>query len=373
MWSVPVCWRPLSADSAGSCLLLQSRGEQTKASANVPVFANAEGHGYYRTEYEQGLRDKLVKALESDLKPTERISILGDEWALMRVGRLSISNYLDLATQLKGERQRQVWQEVLTSLEFINDKLLNDQDRDTFRQFVRNLLKPAYADLANATDPEEKALRADLFETLGLIGRDPDVLAEARQLTQKALDDPGSVDSLMAPRAMEIAASEGDEALLNQLVTKLNGTSDQILRRRYLEALSHFEKPELLQKAMQLGTSSAVRNQDSARYLSQFLEHPQTRALAWKYMQSHWNDVEKTFTTSSGSDVVFGAGHFCSEDAAANVSAFFKVHPVPASERTLRQSIERINSCADLKKLQERNLQSWLTDHGSTQSAAGGN
>src|SRR6185437_8234673 len=300
-------------------------------------------------------------------KPSERISILGDEWALMRVGRLSISNYLDLATQLKGERQRQVWQEVLTSLEFINDKLLNDQDRDPFRQFVRTLLKPAYADLANAGDPEEKALRADLFETLGLIGRDPDALAEARQLTQKALDDPGSVDSLMATPAMEIAASQGDEALFNEFVTKLNGTSDQILRRRYMEALSHFEKPELLQKAMELGTSSAIRNQDSTGYLSQFLQHPQTRALAWKFIQSHWNDVEKTFTTSSGSDVVFAAGQFCNEDAAANVSAFFKVHPVPASERVLRQSVERINSCVDLRKLQERNLQSWLTDNGSAQ------
>jgi len=81
--------------------------------------------------------------------------------------------------------------------------------------------------------------------------------------------------------------------------------------------------------------------------------------------------VEKTFTISSGPSLVVGAGYFCDPDAASNVSAFFKVHSVPASERTLRQSVERINACADLKKMQGSNLQSWLATHRPEGSGAG--
>ena len=369
MWTIPVCWRAASSDSAASCLLLQSRGQETKVSGAASIFANANGRGYYRTEYDAPLRDKLTQALESGLNPAERISMLGDEWALVQVGRISISHYLDLTSHLKGERQRQVWDEVVTSLAYINGKLVNDQDRDQFRQFVRALLKPAYTATANTNDVEEKALHADLFEDLGLIGRDPDVIAEAKQITDKALQNPDDVDSLMAPPAMEIAATHGDQALFDRFVQALNGTSDQVLRRRYMTALSHFENPEILPKAVQLGTSSAIRNQDAAYYLSDFLRHPETRAQAWKYIQTHWNDVEKQLTTSSGGVIVTAAGQFCDEDAASNVSAFFKVHPVPASERTLRQSVERINSCLDLKKLQGSNLQSWLADHSSVQAS----
>src|SRR6185437_5159831 len=135
LWTVPVCWRKASSDSTASCLLMQSRGQETNISEPTPVFANANGRGYYRTEYDAPLRDKLTQALESGLNPAERISMLGDEWALVHVGRISISHYLDLTSHLKGERQRQVWHEVLTSLEYINDKLVSDQDRDQFRQF----------------------------------------------------------------------------------------------------------------------------------------------------------------------------------------------------------------------------------------------
>ncbi len=369
LWTIPVCLRTASPDSKGSCLLMQSRGQETKISSNLPVFANANGHGYYRTEYDASLRDKLAQGLESGLNPAERISMLGDEWALVHVGRLSISHYLDLAAHLKNERQRQVWHEVLSNLEYINDKLISDQDREQFRQFVRTLLKPPYSATANTSDVEEKALHADLFEALGLIGRDPDVIAEAKQITDKALENPDSVDSLMAAPAMDIAATQGDQALFDRFVQKLNDTTDQVLRRRYMGALSHFENPQVLPRAVQLGTTSAIRNQDAAHYFSDFLRHPETRPQAWKYIQTHWSEVEKQLTTASGAVLVNATGQFCDEDAASNVSAFFKVHPVPASERMLRQSVERINSCVELKKLQGGNLQSWLADHSSVQAS----
>src|SRR5690242_21747682 len=40
----------------------------------------------------------------SDLE--EHIHFLGDEWAMVRVGRLSIGDYLDTLEKMKGERTR---------------------------------------------------------------------------------------------------------------------------------------------------------------------------------------------------------------------------------------------------------------------------
>ncbi|MFL6436287.1 MAG: M1 family metallopeptidase [Terriglobales bacterium] len=374
VWMLPVCPRAVAADSIASCFLLASRGQETKMSANVPIFANGQGRGYYRTEYEPSLRAQLTKQLETGLNPAERISLLGDEWALMRVGRLSISNYLDSAEQLKGERLRPVWNEVLTGIDYINDKLVTDTDREQFRKFVNNLLSPVYRELQNASDPEEKALRADVFGRLGIVGHDPQVMAEARQLAQKALQDPGSSDPLFAGDALAIAAIDGDEALFNSTVEKLKGTTDQILRGRYMHALQHFEKPELVDKAMQVGISGVIRNQDAPGYIASFMRNPATRPQAWTFVRKHWNEISKDFTASlfGGSYLVLSAGQFCDTDAASDVNAFFKVHPVPAAERALRQSLERINSCADLKKMQSPNLQTWLIEHGSTQTASGG-
>ena len=360
VWTVPVCHKNLSPESVSSCFVLAERGQQVKASANGPVFANVDGHGYYRTEYEQKLRDELTKGLQTKLTPADRISMLSDEWALMRVGRISISNYLDLVSQLTGERLRQVWKDVRENLAYIDDKLVSPGDRDSFRQLVRSILRPTYELLADARDPQEKALRADLFDVLGIVGRDPAVIAEARQLAQKVLEDPGSVDPLLIRPALEIAAAQGDQALYDQIVQRLKGSTDQVMRGRFMYALAHFEKPELTRQALALGVSGVIRNQDSTGYISDFLRNPYTRTEAWKFIQGHWVDVEKTFTTSSGSSLVAGAGNFCDADTASNVRAFFKVHTVPAAERTLRQSVERINACVDLKKMQGSNLQGLL-------------
>jgi len=371
VWTVPVCWKALSSDSKSSCFLLAGRGQQTKAPGNLPIFANSDGYGFYRTEYEPALREQLAKNLETGLSPADRISMLSDQWALMRVGRISISNYLDLISQLKGERLRQVWGEVLDNLEYIDDKLVAPADRESFRQIVRNLLRAPYAALADTHDGEEKALRADLFQLLGLVGRDPKVIAEAGQLAERVLADPGSVDPLLIGPALEIAATQGDQAFYQQLVEKLKSSTDQVMRSRYMYALARFEKPELTRQALALGISGAIRNQDSTGYISDFLRNPYTRTEAWKFVQGHWSDVEKTFTTSSGFALVSSAGDFCDADAASNVSAFFKVHTVPATERTLRQAVERINACADLKKMQGSNLQGWLATHNSAAPGAG--
>jgi puromycin-sensitive aminopeptidase len=186
------------------------------------------------------------------------------------------------------------------------------------------------------------------------------------------LQDPGSADPLFAGAALAIAAIDGDDALFNSIVAKLKGTTDQILRGRYMRALQHFEKPELVEKAMELGVSGAIRNQDAPMYLDGFLRNPATRPQAWAFVRKRWNEISKDFNASlfGGSALVAGAGQFCDADAASDVNAFFKVHPVPAAERALRQSLERINSCADLKKMQSPNLQSWLIEHGGTQTAS---
>ena len=44
---------------------------------------------------------------------------------------------------------------------------------------------------------------------------------------------------------------------------------------------------------------------------------------------------------------------------------FFSVHPVPSAERTLKQSLENISNCSDLKSRQIPELSTWLHQKGS--------
>jgi hypothetical protein len=63
-------------------------------------------------------------------------------------------------------------------------------------------------------------------------------------------------------------------------------------------------------------------------------------------------------------------GTFCDAAMKDQVQEFFSAHPSAAAERTLRQSMERITNCIDMKTQQSSQLASWLQGRGG--SSAGG-
>jgi hypothetical protein len=70
--------------------------------------------------------------------------------------------------------------------------------------------------------------------------------------------------------------------------------------------------------------------------------------------------VESKLTFSSGARVVAGMNFFCDTESRGDVQRFFAEHKVASTERTLRQTLERIDGCIDLKTHQTSNLSAWL-------------
>ncbi len=69
------------------------------------------------------------------------------------------------------------------------------------RRSTPRLGAPSSSDSANTRE-----LRAQLFSVLGYYGKDPAVLAQARQIAEKYLADPASVDPTLGQTALAIAA-----------------------------------------------------------------------------------------------------------------------------------------------------------------------
>src|SRR5262249_13523247 len=114
-WAIPVCLKQLNpagpeASSKGSsdnpqCVLFQGKQQNVALpDSQGTLFLNAGANGYYRSEYDQATRKKITAVAEQTLTPAERISLLGDEWALARVGRESIGDYMDLVDGLRADR-----------------------------------------------------------------------------------------------------------------------------------------------------------------------------------------------------------------------------------------------------------------------------
>jgi len=263
---------------------------------------------------------------------------------------------------------------VADRITYIGDYLV-PSDRAQFQTWVRNLLGSQARELgwktAGGESDERRQLRKEVLYTLGYQGRDPEVLARARDEARKVMDGTSQVDPNLYGTVVTLAAIKGDAALFDAYQAQLKKAKSPAEYYRYLYALTEFRDPALVQRGLEMLLSPEMRNQDAPHYLSAFFNVTDSQAAAWDFTKKRWADLQHHWTTWGGGTVVNGTHSFCDSELRNDVRTFFTTHKVVASERGLKQSLERIDYCIDLRTQQSPKLATWLKTKGSSALAAG--
>jgi aminopeptidase N/puromycin-sensitive aminopeptidase len=361
-WTLPVCFK--SEVEGQDCQILTPARSKLKVPAASLFFANAGGKGYYRSAYPPSLYATLVANVETGLTPTERISLIGDEWAQVRANKATVGDYLNLVDALKADPNAEVLSGALGGVNTIYERVAaTPEEKAALAAWIRSTYAPQYARLGSPSDndsPNTRELRARLFGILGNYGKDPAVLAQARKIAQEYLANPASVDATLGQTALAIAARNGDAALFDQLQKVFETSTNPEFQEGALRLLAQFEDPALVERALDYAASGKVRNQDAAIQFAIALQIDENRDQAWKYIQTHWDKVQAQLTTEMGGYLVSSTGGFCSVAGRNSVKQFFSSHKVPASGQALNHAIEHIDGCIELRTLQEPNLKPWL-------------
>jgi aminopeptidase N len=312
----------------------------------------------------------MAKDAETALSPAERIMLLADVWASVRVNREQISDYLSLAEGLPSDRNADVLGQLVEQLSYIGRYLVSDADRESYNVWLRQLLNPIARDVGwqkkPGESPEQDSLRGSLMRALGYTARDPDVQILARQLSERALQDPSSVDHELAYEAFRVAAYKGDATFYDQVLSHLKTAKTPEEQLIYQRTLPSFTDPKLLQRTLEYAMGPETRSQDSLLLVAQVMQNPAGEQVAWDYVRQHWAEVEKVGGPFASATVVDAAGTFCNAEMLDQVKSFFAGHPMPAAERTFKQSVERISNCVDLKQQQQPQLALWLQHQGAS-------
>jgi aminopeptidase N len=357
-WQIPVCVKGGPSGAGGCDVIADSRQTLSLGNSCVPwAFANAGAQGYYRTAYSPETLRALAPRIEEVLTPPERLSLAGDEWALVRAGRHSAADYLALATGYATEHTNGVLSNVSGRLDFVDEYLTTADSRPQFQRFVRTLFTPLFQEIgftSTAVDSDERrALRATLITTLGLTGADADVAANARTALDRALGSGPALDPTLASAIVAVAARNGDAALFDALLAASGRATSPDERYRYLYALAQFRNPALLDRALAYSLTAQLRSQDTASFFARFLSDEAARPRAWAFMKEHWKELEPKVTIFGGDTTVVGSlSAFCDASTRDDISSFFAQHPLPSASRTLTQTLERINNCISLRSTQ---------------------
>ncbi|PYR43511.1 MAG: peptidase [Acidobacteria bacterium] len=364
-WQMPICIKA-PGESTPVCDVLGDVSHTfTVPGACAPwVFANAGAHGYYRTAYPSDVLRAMAPRVETDLTPAERLSLIDDEWALVRAGRHSAADYLTLAAGHGREHSSGVLDEVAHGLGFVREYLTEGSARDRFSGFVRTLLRPIFDEVGFTAAPgdgdDRRALRATLIGTLGNLGDDPDLVSRARNAADRAAAG-GAADATTASAVIRVAARHGDAKLFDALYAAAERAIDPDEHYRNLYALTDFRDPALIERGLALAATPQIRTQDTALYLAQFFANPDARERALSFVADHWTALAPKVTVFGGDTTLVRAmGNFCEAGAADRIRAVFTEHPLPAAARTLEQTFEQIANCIALREKQTPVVAQWL-------------
>jgi aminopeptidase N len=363
IWQIPVSLRPAGAKDATYVLLAQRQQTFELPGCSSWVYANAGGRGYYRSNYDAATLAKMSAELEISFSPEERIHFLGDEWAMVRVGRLNIGDYLDTVEKMKAERSRAVVGVMTGRFGYIHDYVASSGDRAVFEKWVRDFLRPMAAELGESPAPGEsddkRGLRSDVFATLATYGRDPQLLAKSRLLVEQYMRDPNSVEAALAGNALAVSAMDGNADLYERYLEHMKTAKTPEEYYNYFGAFTQFPSVELAKRTYELVLSPDVKNQDLYQ-IGGLLGNIETQSAAWELFKSNYPAIAAKADASLSTGFAGFAGYFCDEKLRDDSQDFFASQNPPGNERILQNAKDSVNACIELRTLQQANLLAYL-------------
>jgi aminopeptidase N len=335
--------------------VLDGREKQfTYTSSDILKF-NREQSGFYRTVYNPEHVEKLAALVRSgELSPLDRLGVLSDTFEAAKAGYTDTISALTLMEAYAKEDNSAVWDVMVGNLASIRAVMNDDDLRELIKPYGRKLVAEQLARLGwKAKDDDthfDKLLRPTIIG-LATVSGEPKVVEEAlRQFNEMTQAEEIAPD--LRGIVYTNAARHGDEKTFERLVAMHNASSMSEERITLAAAITDFEQPELIKRALDMITTDDVRLQDVVYWIAYSFSNRYAREATWDWMVANWQWLKDNL----GSDLSFYrmpiyAARACSDaDFLEEFKQFFEGVMEPALERSVKQAVEMIEWQSEWKK-----------------------
>lgn len=351
---------------------------------------NANHTGIYRTLYSAERLEKLGKAAKEGLLSVEdRAGLVADAGALAQAGNLKASGLLNLLQGLDTETEFVVWSEILSRVGTVQGTWVFAEQpvKDAIQAFRRSLAGPkahevgwAFSDSDSHVEQQFKAL---LFGAAGTAGDEKIVAASKEMFYKYVAGDKAALHPNIRRSVFAISLRYGGveevrihsprtsrtktdyklqyEKLLNLYRSSKN--SDE--RNNCLRVLGAARDPKLIQKTLDLLSSSEVKDQDIYMPAGGLSGHADGINALWGYVKENWDDIYKRFPPSGmmlGAIITISTSGFTRPEQLKDVESFFDGKDKTGYDRTLEQSKDSIRSKISWVERDQEDLIKWLKE-----------
>jgi hypothetical protein len=178
------------------------------------------------------------------------------------------------------------------------------------------------------------------------------LIAQAKTLAGKWLDDHNAISRDMTSPVLATAIHFGDRELFERMLTAAKSEKDHVARAQMIRALGSTRDPKLIEVVHELYLNGPFDSRETWPLLFAG-RYPISDRIPFDFVRSNIDVIEKKvasgITGGEGNAALIAvAGGFCSEAGRKEAEEFFspRAAKYTGGPRTLEQTLERIHQCA---------------------------
>ena len=383
-WGVPFCVAYSNGNGrAQSCKLITKEQDDLELQGSgCPSWylGNAKEIGYYEAQYDSKALSSLLDH-RNELSLAEQVGVLGDLDTLEETSQMPWDAGLDLVGKLKDDKNPKI---VLAAVNLSGIPLMyiEDNDLQNYTNFVEATFGPRARALGWLPKPgeseEEQLERPQLVGFVARLGKDPQLLAEARRLADSWMANHKSVPADVAGSVLRSAARYGDAAFYDKVLAAAKAETDPTFKPRLIGTLGSFIDPKLVERSLDLAFSGTFDARLSINIVFATLGQPSTARISYQYVREHYDAVKAKLPSSVDSDYAsflpfLASASTCSDQGETEAREFFepRMKGVVGGPRQLASALEQIHLCAAAKPNAAKEIASFLQQYGGAQVASG--
>lgn len=343
LWPIPLLptteIKPMTLQKIEQPLLAQSLGKA--------FILNHDRTSFFRAIYDPKHLEKLAKAVTAgQLNDLDRLGLLADAFTAAKAGYGSTVDALKLLGAYVAEDSAVVWDVISGGIGSIRVVMDDDAVRAGLKPFVRQLAAKQLQRLGWEESPSDshfdRLLRPNILG-LSSFGEDPAVVATTKRRFAD-MRRPEDLHPDLRGVIYGTVARTGNDVDFYKLLAMHDSSQNSEERVTLGAALTGFEQPELIHRALAHIISDQVRLQDAPYWIAYSFMNRHARRLTWEWLTTNWDWLAKNLGTDlSFSRMPIYAGRAFSDEAfLPEFIAFFEDRMSPAFERPVKQAVETI-------------------------------
>ncbi|HTH72072.1 MAG TPA: M1 family metallopeptidase [Candidatus Pristimantibacillus sp.] len=310
---------------------------------------------FFRTAYDAEHLAKLGQQVASgDTDVKDRIGLLSDAFETAKAGYAETTAALHFLEFYRQEHSDTVWDIIALNIGAIRSLMDDDQLREDMKPYVRGLVAEQLARLGweekKSDTHSDKLLRPTILG-LASVAEEKSVVDEALKRFA-AMKKPADLPPNLRAIIYTTAARHGNADTFEKLLKMHNHSTSSEERMSLCAALTDFEQPELIQRALATITTKDVRIQDAIYWIIYSLRNRHAKAATWQWLKEHWDWMKENM----GGDLSFAAmplytaRSFSDAGFLTEYKQFFESVMAPLLERSYKQGVEVIEWQSEWKK-----------------------